>query len=127
MNANIKTKESVATLRVQIRRHKAMSVCRLCSDRNQFDEPLFKLWIEGDNIHRGYYCSYCYSYLILQAKDLMPGLRTVELGDEISVEVPEVLVRDGDPLRIFHPEDEIDRGLHMQRADAWHEKMRGNG
>lgn len=113
-------------VRVQIRRHKAMSVCRLCSTRNRFDDPLFKLWVEGDNIHRGYYCGYCYRYLVAKARVLVPDFCTIELGDEASIEVPEVLVRDGDPLRIFHPEDAIDRGLHMQRADAWHEKQRGD-
>ena len=47
-------------VRIQVRRHKAMSVCRLCSTRNRYSEPLFKLWVEGDSIHRGYYCCYCY-------------------------------------------------------------------
>lgn len=39
---------------------------------------------------------------------------------EITVEVPEYLIKDGDLFSLFYPEDEIDRGLHRQQSMRHH-------
>jgi hypothetical protein len=94
------------------------SACRLCLWRNLPGESLVVVGIQGRR--PTCYCAVCYEHLRELGRDCLPELMPkVSPGSEVWLGyLPEIQIKDDDPLRLFWPEPEIDLPLWRQQVDG---------
>lgn len=93
--------------------------CRLCLLRNlAYEDAVGIILVDEERglEFRQSYCHACYEHLRIIAINDLKCLVPFDLitKDPVIIQVPAYLVKKGDPLKVFFPEDPIDLGLLRQ-------------
>lgn len=94
---------------LRVRQH-VSSVCRLCELRV---ERIYTLKIMPVG-RLSIYCPACFDFLLERAESHI-HIPKPEVRKPARLNIPQYLIKNEDPLRMFYPDDPIDLGLYRQR------------